>query len=104
MAIDPNTEAPISLTAAARSLPRRRAGKKPHVSCIYRWTVSGCRGVILESIQIGGTRCTSREALARFFQRLTQQAGLAPVEKHRSPAARDRAVQAAVAELERAGA
>lgn len=69
--IDTNTETVISLAEAASSLPRRRAGKRPHVTCIYRWTTSGCRGVVLESIQVGGTRCTSREALARFFRRLT---------------------------------
>ena len=74
MPIDPSTESLISLTEAARSLPARRAGKKPHVSCIYRWTTTGCKGVILESVQVGGTRCTSKEALGRFFRRLTQQA------------------------------
>ena len=38
---------------------------------------SGCRGVVLETIQVGGTRCTSREALQRFFENLSQpvQAG-----------------------------
>jgi hypothetical protein len=79
MPIDPNTETVISLTEAARSLPRRRASKRPHVSCLYRWTTSGCRGVVLESIQIGGTRCTSREALSRFFQRLTVTPAAIPV-------------------------
>jgi hypothetical protein len=56
---------------ATRLLPARRKGRKPHLSCIYRWTVSGCRGVILESIQVGGTRCTSKEALARFLEAIT---------------------------------
>ena len=74
MAIDPNTETIVSLSEVPRGRPRRRAGKKPHISCIYRWTTSGCRGVILESIQIGGTRCTSKEALRRFFEALTVQA------------------------------
>jgi hypothetical protein len=69
--IDSTSESLISLGDAARLLPRRRAGKKPHVSCIYRWTTTGCKGVVLESIQIGGTRCTSKEALARFFKALT---------------------------------
>lgn len=69
--IDINVETIISLAEAASFLPRRRAGKKPHVSCIYRWTTQGCRGVRLESVQIGGTRCTSREALSRFFERLS---------------------------------
>jgi len=72
MPIDPNQEELVSLTEAARLLPRRRGGKKAHCSCLYRWSTSGCKDVILETIQIGGTRCTSREALARFFEKLTK--------------------------------
>jgi hypothetical protein len=34
--IDPNSESLISLADAAKSLPTRRRGKKPHVSCLYR--------------------------------------------------------------------
>ena len=98
--IDPNTESLISLSEAARSLPRRRAGKRPHVSCIYRWTTAGCRGVILESVQIGGTRCTSREALARFFQQLTGNQVAIPVVTSR---ARKSAVAAAERQLDAAG-
>jgi hypothetical protein len=98
--IDPNSEALLSLADAARTLPRRRAGKKPHVSCIYRWTTAGCRGIVLESIQVGGTRCTSREALGRFFQRLTR--GDSPA-LPRSPARRRYAAVAAERELQREG-
>ena len=65
-------EAKISLADAAKDLPRRRRGRKTHVSCLYRWSRSGCRGVVLETIQIGGTRCTSKEALQRFFERLSE--------------------------------
>ena len=72
MAIDPLSETVVSLTTAPKCLPHRRRGKRPHVSCLYRWTTRGCRGVILESLQVGGTRCTSKEALARFFRRLTE--------------------------------
>jgi len=102
MAIDPNRETLISLADAAKSLPRRRGGKKVHVSCAYRWTTTGCRGVILESIQIGGTRCTSKEALARFFHRLTRGNG-SESESPRSPARRRRAAETAERELERQG-
>jgi len=70
-------ETVISLADAAKELPRRRRGRKPHVSCLYRWSTVGCRGVVLETIQVGGTRCTSREALQRFLENLSQpvQAG-----------------------------
>jgi hypothetical protein len=71
MAIDPRVEELVSLRHAARLLPERRRGKRPHVSCLYRWTTAGCRGVVLESVMVGGTRCTSREALARFIARLS---------------------------------
>ncbi len=100
--IDPNTEALISLADAAKSCPARRGGKRPHLSCLYRWTVSGCKGIVLESIQIGGTRCTSREALARFFERLTY--GGSSSQSYRSPARRQRAADRAAHELVRLGA
>lgn len=103
MTIDPLSEQVISLTEAARLLPARRAGKRPHVSCIYRWTTSGCKGEVLESLQVGGTRCTSREALARFMDRLSLRGPAKPAPV-RSPAARQRAVERAVRELEQAGA
>jgi len=69
--IDSASETLISLANAAGELPRRRRGRKVHVSCLYRWSTAGCRGVVLESIQVGATRCTSREALQRFFERLS---------------------------------
>jgi hypothetical protein len=61
----------VTFAQAADFLPRRRRGRKVAVSTLYRWTVTGCRGIVLESVQIGGTRCTSKEALARFFDRLS---------------------------------
>lgn len=100
MAIDPNSETVISLANAPRDLPRRRRGKKPHVSCLYRWTKTGCRGVILESIQVGGTRCTSKEALARFFEALTRADSERPAPP---PSRRHRGAADAERELERQG-
>jgi Protein of unknown function (DUF1580) len=69
--VDHRSEHVVSFAQAADELPRRRRGRKTHVSTLYRWATVGCRGVILETIQIGGTRCTSREALQRFFERLS---------------------------------
>jgi hypothetical protein len=70
--IDFNEESLISLQEAAKILPRRRAGRPVHVSCVYRWTQIGVKGIVLESVQVGGSRCTSRAALNRFFERLTE--------------------------------
>lgn len=103
MAIDPLSEQLISFAEAARLLPARRAGKRPHTSCLYRWSVSGCKGVVLESCQCGGTRVTSREALARFIAALSRP-GAVTSPSYRTPAQRERAAAAAAAELERDGA
>lgn len=104
--IDPLVEDPIPLTQATKLpwLPRRRGGKPIHVSCLYRWTDTGCKGVILESLQVGGTRCTSREALARFFERLSQATGPDRDSRTvRTPNQRARATAQAERELKEAG-
>jgi hypothetical protein len=84
----------VTFGQAAECLPRRRRGRKIHVSTFYRWSTVGCRGIILETIQVGATRCTSREALKRFFERLSQpvQASAAspPVGRVRTPTQRQR--------------
>jgi hypothetical protein len=98
--IDPSKETLLTLAEAARTLPRRRRGRPVHVSCLYRWTVSGCRGIFLESIQIGGTRCTSHEAMRRFFANLSSRNTLqTPLPKGSS----SRASQRAERELRRLG-
>ncbi len=74
--IEIKEETIVSLTDAAKTLPHRRAGKKPHVSTLYRWAGNGLRGVKLETIQVGGTLCTSLEALQRFFDGLGAQSGV----------------------------
>ena len=73
--IDVAKEQLQSLAEAARNLPRRRAGKRPHPSTLFRWASHGLRGIKLEVVKIGGTTCTSRESLQRFFQRLTELDG-----------------------------
>lgn len=78
----------LSLSDAAKLVPVRRGGRKAHVSCIYRWTTTGCKGIVLESIQCGGTRCTSKEALARFFCSLS---GNLPQANTETAASRERA-------------
>lgn len=71
--IDFRQEMIVTLNQAARVVPKRRRGRPAHVGTLYRWASRGCRGVKLESIQIGGSRCTSMEALQRFFDRLSKQ-------------------------------
>ena len=59
----------LTLNDAAKRLPRRRGGKRPHIATLYRWAQSGVRGVQLEVLRVGGTLCTSVEALQRFAER-----------------------------------
>lgn len=98
--IDPLVETLITLNDAARLCPARRRGKRTHLSCLYRWSNAGCRGVVLETIQVGGTRCTSKEALVRFFEALTRNAGRPATP---STASRRRAAEQANLALEREG-
>jgi Protein of unknown function (DUF1580) len=110
--IDTTVEAPIPLTQAADDLPRRRRGRKTHVSTLFRWSTAGCRGVVLETIQVGGTRCTSREALQRFFERLSEPARVgavgggqpAPLASRRTLAQRQRQAAEAGRKLAELGA
>jgi hypothetical protein len=110
--IDTTSETLLTLAQAADDLPRRRKGRKTNISTLYRWSQAGCRGVVLETIQCGGTRCTSREALQRFFERLSQarQAGAVgggqsgPAVASRSVARRQRESAEAGRRLEALGA
>ncbi len=64
----------VTLTRATRHLPERRCGKKPSPATLWRWATKGCKGIILETLMVGGTRCTSLEALQRYFDALTAAA------------------------------
>ena len=59
-------EEPISLTEATKHLPCRRKGVRPNVATLYRWAQVGCRGVRLETLCVGATRCTSLECSSGF--------------------------------------
>lgn len=111
--IDSTSEVLLTFPQAAEEIPRRRRGRKCHVSTLYRWATVGCRGVVLETLQCGGTLTTSREALQRFFEALTvsresARPGLRPgpteVPVRRSRARRLRDSERAARELEAMGA
>lgn len=67
----------LSLADAAKFLPVRKEGKPFHVNTLHRWATAGVRGVVLESLMIGGARYTSRQALTRFIRRISR--GIAEV-------------------------
>jgi Protein of unknown function (DUF1580) len=62
----------LPFAKAIRLLPGR-----PHISTGYRFISKGCRGVILETVLVGGRRFCSREALRRFVTAVTAAASTA---------------------------
>jgi len=95
--IDIATEEVLSFADAVKRLPRRRGGARPHIATLYRWAQHGVRGIRLETIMVGATRCTSVEKLQAYFDALTSAAdGQAP-----APAPLPRARRAAIAAAEK---
>jgi len=52
----------LSVSEAVKIIPGR-----PHLSTVWRWISNGVGGVRLETVQIGGRRYTSIEAIERFI-------------------------------------
>jgi len=100
--IDVANEQVIPLAAGAREVPNRDSGRGVNVSTIWRWALKGSRGVKLETVFVGGIRMTSREALQRFYQRVTAAADGEPAPVY-TDKQRERAIQQAKATLEAAG-
>jgi len=70
MPIDTSSETLIRLIDARKYLPSTRAGKQLGKAVIFRWASRGCRGVVLESIRIGGGKFTSLQAIQRWLDAL----------------------------------
>ncbi|MDB5295719.1 MAG: hypothetical protein JWO31_1702 [Phycisphaerales bacterium] len=69
--IDLTSEDPITLRDATKLSFLRRNGRRPNLATLYRWSQIGLKGHTLECVQIGASRCTTREAVLRFIERLT---------------------------------
>ncbi|QDV34107.1 DUF1580 domain-containing protein [Tautonia plasticadhaerens] len=111
--IDVTFETIIPLGQVSALIPSSRPGKRTHISTIWRWATKGVKGARLETVTIGGSRYTSREAVQRFVERLSgspgDQAGrdpsaASPVRTRRTEARRLRDSERAAQELERMGA
>jgi hypothetical protein len=68
----------LPMRAIPGRLPARANGRRVHVSACYRWAMHGCRGVLLETICVGGTTYTSVEALQRFAVGLSRRSAKPP--------------------------
>lgn len=69
--IDISQETLVPIREVPRLLPPRPNGKRVHISACYRWLSRGVKGIVLESVKIGGSTYTSREALQRFAEQLS---------------------------------
>jgi hypothetical protein len=101
----------LAMSAAGRLFPGHRGKSNVDPSTVFRWITKGTRttsGAIvkLEAVRVGGRWLTSRGAVARFVQALTDAATPAPTnpELSRSEAARLRAGERFGEELDRMGA
>ena len=65
--IDFTNETLISLAEVPKLLPKNRNGKPISRATIWRWTLRGVKGVVLETFDCGGFKATSREAVTRFL-------------------------------------
>lgn len=101
--IELGTEELMTLTAATRVLPHRRRHRPVNVSTLHRWATRGLRGVRLETVQVGGTKCTSREALDRFFAALAAQSQSGAPDGGVTQPVRPQAVRRALGDLEDLG-
>lgn len=107
MSINVFSETIVTLTEATKRIPRLNRGERLCIRTIYRWVQKGCCGkdrntVRLETTKIGGTTCTSLEALQRFFDQLNgdRAATTPPV---MTSQIRQRQIEAAERELREAG-
>lgn len=67
------TETPATLHQIAAMFPGH--GDKEQISyhTVYTWATTGVRGVVLETIMLGGKRLTTYQALDRFVQATNQK-------------------------------
>ncbi len=71
MSIELSQETVVTLSQATRLVPILRGRNQICPATVYRWASRGVRGIKLETIRVGGTLCTSVEAIQRFCDRLT---------------------------------
>lgn len=92
--IDLNREQPVTLDKAPALIPAINAvtgmeARRPlHPRTIFNWASKGKRGVVLETVQVGGILVTTREAIERFFARLTSAREQRFFDREQSPARR----------------
>lgn len=79
-------------------------GQRPHPSTLHRWRLHGICGVKLETVRVGGRRMCTIESVRQFLVGVTAATDGEPMPTDsRTPRQRERAIDRAEGELERAG-
>jgi hypothetical protein len=95
---------PLSSVPNLKWLPRRRRGAKLSYTCLWRWATKGVAGVVLPTVRVGGTPCTTESDLRDFFINVAAaKRGERPILTIRTPARRAREIEAARQRLARSG-
>jgi hypothetical protein len=58
----------LTMRRTAELMPRLRNDRPVTAATVWRWATYGLQGIRLETIVIGGVRCTSRGALQEFCE------------------------------------
>lgn len=82
-AIDVARESVLSFGEAARFVGKLKGSRPIALQTLWRWATKGCSGVVLETVCVGGCRCTSKDALQRFFAAVTQSRARTPASDSR---------------------
>lgn len=62
----------LTVSEVARKCPSPGGGHITETT-VRNWMRQGVKGVVLESVRLGGTRCTKQEWLDRFFDAVTRR-------------------------------
>lgn len=100
--VDPNDNTLYALADWPPKLPKRRGGRRIHLSTLHRWSTDGCRGHVLKTVSVGGTKCTSAALLFAFFAALSSRP--LPQSKSRTCRQRQHDIDRAEQECKRRGA
>ena len=95
---------PLSSVPDLHWLPRRRRGTKLSYTCLWRWATKGVAGVVLPTVRVGGTPCTTEADLRHFFADLAAaKRGENSNQTVRAPAHRAREIETARQRLAQSG-
>lgn len=72
MKITENHETLVTLEEATHFLPKRTTGARISAWTLRRWAKEGLNHEQLEVVKLGRTLCTSKEAIERFVENVTE--------------------------------